>query len=108
MTFVQHRLTDEVEEAVKYITRFYRNFHSSRFVKDRMVIRLQNAPSPSALRALNEDFAHITGEGGIQVIEPTKEELDDEDCVSLPRLGFQFDRRSYGRLRLLVDRLNAL
>jgi len=33
---------------------------------------------------------------------------EDDDRVELPRIGFGFDRKSYGRLRELIDRLNAL
>ena len=54
-----YRITDNTDEAVKIITRFYRNYQSTRFVKDLLVIRLKNAPSDSALAALNEDFADI-------------------------------------------------
>src|SRR5208283_5548392 len=54
-----YKITDDPDEAVKTITRFYRNFHSTRFVKDLFVIRLKNAPSQSAIRAMNEDFADI-------------------------------------------------
>ena len=44
---------------MKVITRFYRNYHSMRFVHDKLVIRLRHVPSESALQALNEDFAEI-------------------------------------------------
>src|SRR4029078_1621438 len=32
-----YHITDSTDEAVKIITRFYRNFHSSRFVRDQFV-----------------------------------------------------------------------
>src|SRR5216117_1333116 len=54
-----YQITDDSDQAVKWITRFYRNYHSMRFVKDLLVIRLNHAPSRSALDALNEDFADI-------------------------------------------------
>src|SRR4029079_8985998 len=54
-----YHITDNTDEAVKIITRFYRNFISRRFVKDLFVIRLKHAPSPSAIEAMNEDFADI-------------------------------------------------
>src|SRR4051794_17428839 len=54
-----YQIADNAKHAVRIITRFYRNFHSSRFVKDQLVLRLKNAPSPSAIEALNEDFADI-------------------------------------------------
>jgi hypothetical protein len=59
-----YQITDNADDAVKIITRFYRNYHSMRFVKDRLVIRLKHAPAASALAALNEDFADLITEGG--------------------------------------------
>jgi hypothetical protein len=103
-----YQITDDTDQAVKMITRFYRNFHSSRFVKELFVIRLKHAPSASALQALNEDFADLIVGPPIQTIEPTAEEIADEDHTDLPRIGFGFNRRDYGRLRQLLDVLNGL
>src|SRR3984885_11927295 len=60
-----YQITDNADEAVKIVSRFYRNYDSTRFVKDQFIIRLKNAPSPSALEALNEDFADIVVDGKI-------------------------------------------
>ena len=103
-----YRITDNTDEAVKIITRFYRNFHSTRFVKDLLVIRLRHAPSDSALEAMNEDFVDIISGAPIQRIEPTPEEREDNNHVDLARIAFGFNRRDYGRLRELVDVLNGL
>jgi uncharacterized protein (TIGR00730 family) len=103
-----YRITDSADEAVKIITRFYRNFHSSRFVKDLFVIRLKHTPTDTALEALNEDFADIVTGPPIRSIDPTPEEIEDEDHVGLPRIAFGFNRRDYGRLRGLIDVLNSL
>lgn len=103
-----YQITDDTDEAVKWITRFYRNFHSTRFVKELLVIRLHNAPSLSALKALNEDFADIIAGENIHFLEATPEEKEDQDFVDLPRIAFGFDRRSYGRLRQLIDVLNMI
>ncbi|HET7626529.1 MAG TPA: LOG family protein, partial [Verrucomicrobiae bacterium] len=103
-----YRITDDTDEAVKIITRFYRNFHSTRFVKDLFVIRLKHAPSPTAIEALNEDFADIVIGPAIHPISATPEELEDDDHVELPRIAFGFNRRDYGRLRQLIDVLNGL
>ena len=103
-----YQITDSTDEAVKIITRFYRNFHSTRFVKDLFVIRLKHAPSPSAIDALNEDFADIISGERIKIIPPTPEEVEDADHLDLPRLAFGFNRRDYGRVRQLIDVLNGL
>jgi uncharacterized protein (TIGR00730 family) len=103
-----YQITDSTDEAVKIITRFYRNFHSSRFVKDLLVIRLKHAPSESALAAMNEDFADINTGGTIKSIKPTPEEVEDGDHLDLQRIAFKFNRRDYARLRQLIDVLNSV
>jgi hypothetical protein len=103
-----YQITNNTDEAVKIITRFYRNYQSSRFVKDLFVLRLKNAPSDSALAAINEDFADIITGEPIKVIKPTPEEVEDNDNLDLARIAFGFNRRDYGRLRQLIDVLNGL
>ena len=103
-----YQITDNTDEAVRLITRFHRNFHSIRFVDDLMVIRLQHAPPETAIAALNEDFAELVNGGKIQLIQPTPEEVEDGDHLELARIGLNFNRRSYGRLRAMVDVLNGL
>lgn len=103
-----YQITDNPEQAVKWITRFYRNFVSSRFVRELLVIRLQRTPTPSAIDALNEDFADIIAGKKLHATKPLPEEREDPDFTGLPRIAFGFNRRDYGRLRLMIDRLNSL
>ncbi|HTV63854.1 MAG TPA: LOG family protein [Verrucomicrobiae bacterium] len=103
-----YQITDSADEAAKIITRFYRNFHSTRFVKELLVVRLKNAPGESALAAMNEDFSDIIAGGRIQAIKPTPEEEEDNDNLDLGRIAFNFNRRDYGRLRQLIDALNGV
>ena len=99
------RVTDDVDAAVAEITGFYRNYHSSRYVGDRLVLRVQQAPGPEALERLNRDFADVLTGGAIEVAAPLLEE--DGEAPDLARVVLRFDRREVGRLRQLVDRLNA-
>src|ERR1039458_4211375 len=103
-----YQITHNADEAVKIITRFYRNFQSTRFVKDLFIIRLKNAPSESAFAAINEDFADIINGEPIKRIKPTPEEVEGRDNLDLARIAFGFNRRDYGRLRQLIDVLNGL
>lgn len=102
-----YHITDNTDEAVKFVTRFYRNYHSSRFVRELLVIRLRHAPSPTALEALNEDFADIVDGVPIHATEATPDEREDDEFVELPRIAFRFNRRGYGRLREMIDVLNG-
>lgn len=102
-----YQITDSTDHAVRLITRFYRNYHSSRFVKDLFVIRLMHPPTETAIAAVNEDFADIIEGQKLHRSGPLPEEVADQDHPDLPRLAFGFDRRSYGRLRQLIDVLNT-
>ena len=100
-------VTDSVESVVDEILGFYVNYHSQRFVKGRLVLRMRHAPSPDALAALNRDFADIVTRGQIEVIDATPDEIADDDHVDLARIAFRFDRHGWARLRMLIDRLNG-
>ncbi len=102
-----YQLTDRCEEAVRVINRYYRNYHSARFVKEWFVIRLKRAPSEAAIEGLNEDFGDIMEpDGPLRVVPPFPEESEERETLELPRVAFRFDRRHYGRLKLLIDALN--
>ena len=103
-----YQITDSADEAVKIITRFYRNFHSTCFVKDLLVIRLKHTPGESVLAAMNRDFADIILEGKIKFIKPTPDEVANQKRLELKRIAFAFNRRDYGRLRQLIDVLNGM
>jgi uncharacterized protein (TIGR00730 family) len=100
------RIVDSSEAAVAEIRRFYRNFHSYRYVKRELVMRLLEPPSPALLRALNENFRDIlTGE--IRETPPLEEEKDDPAALSYPRVLVPFNRRNFGRLRQMIDVVNG-
>jgi uncharacterized protein (TIGR00730 family) len=103
-----YQMTDDPDQAVKWITRFYRNFHSSRFVRELLVLRLHRLPSASAIAALNEDFSDIIDGGELVATEALLEEREDQDALELPRVAFRFNRRDYGRLRQMINVLNTM
>lgn len=102
-----YQITDSPEQAVKWIVRFYRNYHSMRYVKGKLVIRLKHAPAVSALEALTEDFADIISAGKVELVPTSADEHEDGDVPELPRIAFDFDRRHYGRLRQMIDAVNT-
>ncbi len=99
------RVTDSVEEAVAEIEGFYRNYHSSRFVGGRLILRVHVAPTNGQLEALNEEFSGLLDSGRIERSEPLAEE--DGEVAHLPRLRLHFDRKKAGLLRGLIDQLNT-
>jgi uncharacterized protein (TIGR00730 family) len=100
-------VTDDVEEAVQEVVGFYANYHSNRFVGDRLVIRLRHAPDPATLARLQDEFADLLVAGPMEVL-PGPLPREAGEFEGLPRLVLGFDRRAVGRLRLLIDRLNEL
>jgi hypothetical protein len=100
-------VTDTVQGAIDEIVGFYANYHSQRFVGGRLVLRMQHAPTPAELAALNEEFADIVARDAIVVIDATPAEVADDDHVELARIAFRFDRHGWSRLRMMIDRLNG-
>ena len=49
----------------------------------------------------------IIVDGKIEAIEPTPDEVEDNDNLDAARIAFPFNRRDYGRLRQLIDLLNG-
>ncbi len=100
-------ITDSVDVAVEVIRRFYSNYHSSRFVWRRLVIRLEQPVSDELLDRINVEFADVVVAGKIERLDaPLDEEQDEPWTLDLHRLALEFDRKSFGRLRQLVDVLN--
>lgn len=100
--------TNDAVAAADEITGFYSNFHSLRFVGQRLVLRLRSLPDAQGLAELNARFAHLCVEGGIEPTDPLAAEIRDDDNLELPRLVMRFDKRSFGELRLLIDAINRL
>jgi uncharacterized protein (TIGR00730 family) len=102
-----YRVTDDIEMAAADILGFYRVFHSCRFVGDRLVIRLRRPVDDELVEQLNEEFADLCTQGRIERSGALAPERAGHDHVSLPRLVLFFDVRRFGRLRQMLDRLNA-
>jgi len=98
---------DSIEGAVAIIERFYANYHSARYVGERLVMRMRHAPAPEAMSRLNRDFRDLVAKGRIDRIGITPAEAKDGDAPDLERIGF-LAKHNFGRLRQLIDALNAL
>ncbi|MFZ5829839.1 MAG: LOG family protein [Planctomycetota bacterium] len=102
-----YKITDKVEEAAEEILGFFRVYHSMRYVRQQLVLRLNHPVSDELVAHLNAEFGDILLEGKIEKSEALPEETDDPAIVGLPRLVLSFDRRHFGRLRQLIDALNG-
>lgn len=94
------------DEAVQEILKFYRVFHSYRWVRDQLVIRLERPISDTALLALNEKFASLLAHGRITQTSALPEEKDDTHLAHMPRLVLTPVRKEFGLFRLLINHIN--
>lgn len=94
----------DVEEAAAYVERFYRVYHSSRFVDRLLAIRMRRPLSAPQVEELNDGFGDLCVRGRIEQRGPLPGE---DDWTELPRLAMEFDRKHYSKLRMLLDRING-
>ncbi len=99
-------VTDDVEEAVEEVLKFYSVYNSMRFIRDRLILRLHQEPDDALVERLNDEFSDIVESGRIEKATVHRLEADDEHLRDLPRLSFVFNRKAVGRLREMVNVLN--
>ena len=104
--FSLYKVTDDVDEAVEEVTRFYSNFHSYRYVGDKIVIRTQKELKDSTMKKLRKDFGDVLKSGDFKQGGPLPAEKNEPELDSLYRLIFRHTQRGFGRLRQLIDVLN--
>ena len=100
-----YTITDDLEVAVKTINNFYRVYHSSRYVADRLAIRLKSELSDAFVEELNAEFSDILVKGKIEKTRAFPEELEDQ-TAELPRIAMYFNQQSFGRLHQLIAAIN--
>jgi uncharacterized protein (TIGR00730 family) len=100
------KVTDSAAAAVEEITRFYANYHSIRYVRDLLVIRITRPAEEPMLKRLNAEFSDTLASGKIEAVVALPEEANEPEIRELPRLLMHFNRRNFGRLRQLIDAIN--
>lgn len=104
-----YKITSDVDAAIHEVRHFYSNYHSLRYVREDMVMRLQRRPTAAQLAQINKNFADLLIAGGsFRVTDALPIERDELKLAKLPRLVFPFNRRDHARLRMLIDFLNDL
>lgn len=102
-----YTITDNLDLACEAITSFYRVYHSSRYVGDQFVIRLNTELNDEDVERLNENFADVLVKGQIQKTKAFPQEAGDES-FDLPRLALYFNQRDFGRLYQMIAAINQI
>lgn len=102
-----YRVVQSPQEACDEVLRFYRVYHSSRYVREKLFIRLEREITDEEIDSLNEGFADILRSGEITRAKPLPEDVGT-DLHRPGRIELDFNRRDFGRLRRLIDALNDL
>jgi uncharacterized protein (TIGR00730 family) len=97
---------ESVECAVEHIVRFYHNYHSSRWVGSRLVLRLLRPLTQKKLEQMDTEFDDVLATGKFVQGAALPEEAGEPGLADLPRLIFQPRRRNFGRLRKVIDAVN--
>lgn len=100
--------THDPEDAVAYIADFYKMYHSMRYIRELLVIRIEKPLSEEQLDQLNQEFKYILKKGKItQSLKPFDEEQNAPYTFHLTRLAFYFKRDCFANLNKLIHRLNT-
>lgn len=97
-------LAKDPHDAADHVLRFYSVYHSSRYVRDDLIIRVKKPLTEAQLDILNEEFAVLVKSGRIEARAPHAQERDHLD---LPRIAFTHTRHKFGVVRALIDRINS-
>lgn len=101
------KVCTDPSEAVDEILWFYSAYHSMRYVRGKLVMRLLKEPNDEYVALLNKEFSDIIVRGEIEKCDVHPLEADDQHLTCLPRLRFEFNRRDLGRFREMIDHINT-
>ena len=103
-----YHVAHSAKEAAEIILRFYSVYHSLRYVGEEVVLRLRRRLTSPVVSRLGGEFRDLLSSGTLRQGSALPDESDEPELRHLPRLIFHFNRRDYGRLLELIDRINGL
>jgi uncharacterized protein (TIGR00730 family) len=103
-----YKIAHSPREAMDYIKFFYSTYHSLRFVRDRVVIRLEHELPDDKVLALAEEFTDLIKKGTVEKTRALPEETNEPEILDKPRLVFALNRQSPSRLYEMVLRINEV
>jgi uncharacterized protein (TIGR00730 family) len=100
---------DSVDAAVQRIDRFYRRYHSLRYIENQLVIRLTSNIDQQSVNELKNRFSDILiPQGNIYLSGSLPPEADEPEIANLSRLIVDFNRKDFGKLRKIIDAINSI
>ncbi len=101
------KIAPDIDAAVREILQFYKVYHSTRWVGEQLVIRICQRLSSAAVAELNKEFSDLVREGEIIQGSALRPEKNEPQIWELPRLILTPHRNNFGRMRQLIDAINA-
>lgn len=98
--------TSSLDEAVDEIVKFYKNFHSYRYVGKSVVLRLHHEVTPELLERLNGNYRDLLIEGEYESCGALPDEEDEPHLKELHRIICRKKRGLAGRFRQVIDVIN--
>ena len=101
-------VTHDPTAAVTYVSDFYKMYHSMRYIRDLLVMRIEQPLSERQLDELNQEFKHLLKKGKFtQSLKPFEEESNAPYTFHLTRLTFYFKKDNFANLNKLIHRINS-
>ncbi len=102
-----YKICRSPHEAAAHIHHFYRRYHSSRYIRDTLVLRTKSPLTEAEIKTLEREFGVLIKSGSITQHQGP---IEGEGSVypELWRLSFHHTRRAFGLVRAMIDRLNDL
>lgn len=100
------KIFHDCDEAIAHILHFYKVFHSYRWVREKIVIRLKERLTKRSVEALNKRFCSVFETDRIEQTTALREEREDTEIADLPRLVLTPKKKDFGMLRVFIDAIN--
>jgi len=98
------KILNNEDDCVEELHRFYRHYHSIRYIDNQAIMRLNRAVDDEELKQLEVEFEPLNFHS-FRYYEPFKFEADDI-YPDRHRLVFDFSKHNYGDLYALIEVLN--
>lgn len=103
-----YKIAHSAEEAAEWIKSYYATYHSVRQVHDKLVIRLEKELSEEQMRELNESFADLLVSGEIVKSEALRQQVDEPELMSKPRITLRNNKQKPGRFNQMILAINEM